>query len=78
MLEKRRYISRHSYSDRNDNDLSCLAVEFVAHGYKERNAGVIMKEHGNILEGFLIIAGLIFSAGFLFGLGFGLGVGLWR
>jgi hypothetical protein len=50
----------------------------VAHSDQERNSGVIMKEHGNILEGFLIIAGLIFSAGFLFGLGFGLGAGLWQ
>ena len=78
MLEKRRHLFGHSYSDRNDTDLSCLAVEHVAHRYQECNTGVIMKEHGNILEGFLIIAGLIFSAGFLFGIGFGLGFGLWQ
>lgn len=78
MLEKRRYLFRHSYSDRNNTDLSCLAVEPLAHSDQERNAGVIMKERGNILEGFLIIAGLIVSAGFLFGFGFGLGASLWQ
>lgn len=78
MLEKRRHLFRYSYSDRDNTDLSCLAVEHVAHSYKECNAGVIMKEHGNLIEGILILAGLIVSAGFLFGIGFGLGFGLWQ
>ena len=77
MLEKRRHLFRHSCSDRNNSDLSCLAVEHVAHSDQERNAVVIMKEHGNLIEGILIIAGLIVSAGFLFGLGFGLGASVW-